>query len=60
MLGEASEHIISLDQFAIGYQKDHALLSELNLTVNRGEMVALIGQERYREKHTSEIHDRIA
>jgi iron complex transport system ATP-binding protein len=43
-LGKLSEHIISLDRFAIGYQKDHALLSQLNLTVNRGEMVALIGR----------------
>lgn len=39
-----SEHIISLNRFAIGYQKDNALLSHLNLTVNRGEMVALIGR----------------
>ncbi len=39
-----SEHIISLDRFTIGHQKDNALLSHLNLTVNRGEMVALIGR----------------
>ena len=39
-----TEHIISLNQFAIGYQKENALLSQLNLTVNRGEMVALIGR----------------
>ena len=43
-MGKPSEHIISLDRFAIGYQKDYALLSQLNLTVNRGEMVALIGR----------------
>jgi iron complex transport system ATP-binding protein len=39
-----TEHIISLNQFSIGYQKENALLSQLNLTVNRGEMVALIGR----------------
>ena len=39
-----TEHIISLNQFTIGYQKENALLSQLNLTVNRGEMVALIGR----------------
>ncbi len=39
-----TEHIISLNQFTIGYRKENALLSQLNLTVNRGEMVALIGR----------------
>lgn len=39
-----ADHIISLDRFAIGYQKENALLSHLNLTVNRGEIVALIGR----------------
>ncbi|MEA3462592.1 MAG: ABC transporter ATP-binding protein [Bacteroidota bacterium] len=39
-----ADHIISLDRFAIGYQKDNTLLEHLNLTVNRGEMVALIGR----------------
>ena len=39
-----AEHIISLDRFAIGHHKDKALLTQLNLTVNRGEMVALIGK----------------
>lgn len=39
-----AKHIISLDGFSIGHQKDNALLSRLNLTVNRGEMVALIGR----------------
>ena len=44
MKDSASDHIISLDRFAIGYQKENALLNQLNLTVNRGEMVALIGR----------------
>lgn len=44
MLVSPADHIISLDRFTIGYQKDLALLSELNLTVNRGELVALIGR----------------
>jgi iron complex transport system ATP-binding protein len=39
-----ADHIISLNRFTIGYQKENALLSQLNLTVNRGEMVALIGR----------------
>jgi len=39
-----AEHIISLDRFAIGYQKENVLLRNLKLTVNRGEMVALIGR----------------
>jgi iron complex transport system ATP-binding protein len=41
---EQAEHILSLESFAIGHQKDNVLLSQLNLTVNRGEMVALIGR----------------
>lgn len=44
MSGKHSDHIISLDRFTIGHHKDNALLSQLNLTVNRGEMVALIGR----------------
>lgn len=44
MLETKANHIISLDRFAIGYQKDNTLLEQLNLTVNRGEMVALIGR----------------
>jgi iron complex transport system ATP-binding protein len=44
MLHTQAEHIISLDRFAIGYHKENALLTQLNLTVNRGEMVALIGR----------------
>lgn len=41
---ELTEHIISLNSFAIGYHRDNELLRQLNLTVNRGEMVALIGR----------------
>lgn len=41
---EALDPIISLKSFAIGHQKEKALLSQLGLTVNRGEMVALIGR----------------
>lgn len=44
MSDKQSEHIISLNQFTIGHQKEKPLLSQLNLTVNRGEMVALIGR----------------
>jgi iron complex transport system ATP-binding protein len=40
----AEDNIISLDRFSIGHQKGNALLSQLNLAVNRGEMVALIGR----------------
>jgi len=39
-----ADHIITLNSFAIGHQKENALLRSLNLTVNRGEMVALIGR----------------
>lgn len=35
---------IQLKSFAIGHQKGKALLRQLNLRVNRGEMVALIGR----------------
>ena len=35
---------ITLNSFAIGHQKGNSLLRQLNLTVNRGEMVALIGR----------------
>jgi len=41
---QKSEHIVLLEQFSIGYHKESVLLSQLNLTVNRGEMVALIGK----------------
>lgn len=44
MLMSPAHQIISLDRFSIGYQKDNALLNALHLTVNRGEMVALIGR----------------
>jgi iron complex transport system ATP-binding protein len=39
-----AEPIISLHSFGIGHQRDKSILGELNLTVNRGEMVALIGR----------------
>ena len=35
---------IHLKSFAIGHQKGHVLLRQLDLCVNRGEMVALIGR----------------
>lgn len=41
---ESSDHIIALDHMAIGYERDHALLSKINLSVRSGEMVALIGR----------------
>ncbi len=41
---ESSDHIIVLEQLAIGYERDHALLNQVNLTVRSGEMVALIGR----------------
>ena len=44
MTHKQAKHIISLDRFSIGHHKENALLSKLNLTVNRGEMVALIGR----------------
>ena len=37
-------HIISLDRFSIGHQKGEALLDSIELSVNPGEMVALIGR----------------
>jgi iron complex transport system ATP-binding protein len=40
----SEEHIISLDRFAIGHHKGVALLDQINLSVHRGEMVALIGR----------------
>jgi len=40
----SDEPIIALDRFAIGYQKENVLLRNLTLTVNRGEMVALVGR----------------
>ena len=39
-----AEPIIALDSFSIGHQRGKTLLGRLNLTVNRGEMVALIGR----------------
>jgi cobalamin transport system ATP-binding protein len=38
------EHIMELDGFSIGFQQGEALLDSLRLTVNPGEMVALIGR----------------
>lgn len=43
-MNREAEHIISLDSFAIGHHREQALLSQLNLSVSRGEMVALIGR----------------
>jgi iron complex transport system ATP-binding protein len=39
-----AEHIILFEDFSIGYHKESTLLGQLNLTVNRGEMIALIGK----------------
>lgn len=39
-----AEKIISIKSFAIGYQPGKNVLSQISLTVNRGEMVALIGR----------------
>ena len=44
MSPEQDSHIVSLKSFAIGHEKGNALLRQLNLNVNRGEMVALIGR----------------
>jgi iron complex transport system ATP-binding protein len=38
------EHIISLEKLSIGHQQEDVLLSDINLTVGPGEMVALIGR----------------
>lgn len=38
------DHIVSLDSFSIGHQQDQILLSDIQLTVGTGEMVALIGR----------------
>ncbi len=44
MSGTEEGHIISLDRFSIGFQKGKALLDSIRLSVNPGEMVALIGR----------------
>ncbi len=44
MLLDPVEHIISLQNLSIGYEKDRVLLSDINLSVRPGEMVALIGR----------------
>lgn len=36
--------MISLENIAIGYQKDQALLGEINLSAGTGEMIALVGR----------------
>ena len=41
---DSSDHIIALEQLAIGYERNNPLLSEINLSVRPGEMVALIGR----------------
>ena len=44
MTKQAADHIIALDKFSIGHQKGEPLLQNINLSINRGEMVALIGR----------------
>jgi len=44
MSQEGNRHIIQLKNLAIGFQKDQALLKDINLSVRPGEMVALIGR----------------
>ena len=39
-----THHIVSMTDLAIGHQRDQEILSRINLTVDRGEMVALIGR----------------
>jgi iron complex transport system ATP-binding protein len=39
-----ADHIISLEKLSIGHQQDNVLLSDINLSVEPGEMVALIGR----------------
>ncbi len=38
------DHIVSLENLSIGHQQEKVLLSDLNLTVGPGEMVAVIGR----------------
>ena len=44
MRGTRTDHIVSVRDLAIGHQREQAILSRINLTVDRGEMVALIGR----------------
>lgn len=44
MTGTGTDHIVSLKDFAIGHHQEQELLDRINLTVERGEMVALIGR----------------
>lgn len=44
MLMEHRENIIGVERLAIGYNREQALIREINLSVHPGEMVALIGR----------------
>ena len=44
MIEKQAGHIISLENLSIGYGKQRVLLSELNLSIRKGEMIALIGR----------------
>jgi iron complex transport system ATP-binding protein len=44
MEAAAKDHIISLEELSIGHQQEDVLLSNINLSVGPGEMVALIGR----------------
>jgi len=44
IIDRPSDHILTLKKLAIGYERGNALLSDVNLSVLQGEMVALIGR----------------
>ncbi len=44
MTQSRGEHIISLENISVGYGGEEALLHEINLSVNQGEMVAVLGR----------------
>ena len=44
MTDTRTHHIVTMTDFAIGHHGDEEILSRINLTVDRGEMVALIGR----------------
>lgn len=44
MQTNGSDHIVSLENLSIGYQQENALLSDIDLSVGPGELVALIGR----------------
>jgi iron complex transport system ATP-binding protein len=44
MADAGKDHIISLQNFSIGFQQENVLLGNLNLCVEGGEMVAVIGR----------------